>query len=115
MVLRPWSICSRAPEGPHPLVVAVRCGSRITGDIMYHFPLRASAAIASGVALVSMFGAASPALAKGSDHRPAAPASAAAAPAAPALGAATPGVPAAPAADPATPAVPADPATPATP
>src|SRR3954470_2322137 len=115
MVLRPWSICSGAPESPHPFVVAVRCGSRITGDIMYHFPLRASAAIASGVALVSMFGAASPALAKGSHHESAAPTSAAATPAVPAAPAATPAVPAAPAAAPATPAVPAPPAVPAAP
>jgi hypothetical protein len=47
---------------------------------MYHLPLRASAAIASGVALVSLFGAASPALAKGGHHhRSHAPATAAAA------------------------------------
>jgi hypothetical protein len=40
---------------------------------MYHVPLRASAAIASGVVLVSLFGAASPALAKGGHVAPPAP------------------------------------------
>lgn len=40
---------------------------------MYRVPLRASAAITSGVALVSLFGALSPAMAKGSDRTPEAP------------------------------------------
>jgi outer membrane biosynthesis protein TonB len=66
---------------------------------MNHLPLRASAAIASGLALVSLFGAASPALAKGGHHSSETPA--AAAPAATAVD--TPGVdtpaPAAPAED----------------
>lgn len=44
---------------------------------MYHLPLRASAAIASGLTLVSLFGAASPALAKGGHHSSEAPAAAA--------------------------------------
>lgn len=44
---------------------------------MYHLPLRASAAIASGVAIVSLFGAASPALAKDGHHGHETPAAAA--------------------------------------
>jgi hypothetical protein len=58
---------------------------------MYHLPLRASAAIASGVALVSLFGAASPALAKGGHHSSETPA--AAAPAATAVDTPAPAAP----------------------
>ena len=61
---------------------------------MYHLPLRASAAIASGVALVSLFGAASPALAKGGHHSSEKPATAA-----PAVTAVDTPAPAAPAED----------------
>src|SRR3954453_2803172 len=51
-----------------------RVASRNTGAIMYRVPLRASGAIASGVALVSLFGAAIPAMAKGGDRAPEPPA-----------------------------------------
>ena len=80
---------------------------------MYHLPLRASATIASGVALVSLFGAASPALAKGGHQSSEAPASAA--PAAVALDTPAPAAPALEAAGPAAPAleVAAPPAAPA--
>src|SRR3954451_6639228 len=70
---------------------------------MYHLPLRASATIASGVALVSLFGAASPALAKGGHHSSDAPA--AAAPAAAALNTPAPAAAALEAAGPAAPAL----------
>src|SRR4051812_30951211 len=68
-------MCS-APEEAHPLVqAAIERPLGILESLMYRVPLRASGAIASGVALVSLFGAAIPAMAKGGDRAPEAPAS----------------------------------------
>src|SRR3954447_6542820 len=70
-------MCS-APEEAHPLVqAAIERPLGILESLMYRVPLRASGAIASGVALVSLFGAAIPAMAKGGDRAPEPPAAAA--------------------------------------
>src|SRR3954447_10668198 len=67
-------MCS-APEEAHPLVqAAIERPLGILESLMYRVPLRASGAIASGVALVSLFGAAIPAMAKGGDRPPEPPA-----------------------------------------
>src|SRR3954447_3229038 len=67
-------MCS-APEEAHPLVqAAIERPLGILESLMYRVPLRASGAIASGVALVSLFGAAIPAMAKGGDRAPEPPA-----------------------------------------